>query len=140
MTAEKGPASGSAMLSPEKLAQITDGDPNVVVIHQDLRELTNGQVEEIEDLLDMPILEVFDPTKKQGKNRRTVAYVVRKADDPLLTYEDSYRLKLWLYDPTADVEAEAKSNGNGKAPAAGSRPPTRPRRTGAKKDSSTKSP
>lgn len=126
-------------MSPEKLAEITDGDPNVVVIHQDLRELTNGQVEEIEDLLDMPILAVFDPMKKQGKNRRTVAYVVRKSEDPSLTYEDSYRLKLWLYDPTADAE-ETNGKGNGKAPAAGSRPPTRPRRTGAKKDSSTKSP
>lgn len=136
MTAKKGSVvSGVAAMSPAELERLTGGDPDVVLLYQDLRDLTVGQVEEIEDMLDSPIHVLFDQTKPLGKVHRTVAYVVRKALDESFTYEDSYRLKLWLYDPAQD-----DASGNGDAPAVeGSRPPTKSRRTGARNGSTPKS-
>lgn len=93
-SAKKGSTNGAvAEGSTEHLAL---SDPNVVLVYGDLRELSTGQIEEIEDLIDDAISSVFDTTLPQGKRHRAVAYVVRKETEPDLTFEGAKKLKLWM--------------------------------------------
>lgn len=71
-------------------------DPAAVLVTSDLRELTTGQIEEIEDLIDASLNVFFDRTYRVGKVHRAIAFVVRKATDATFTYEQSADLKLCI--------------------------------------------
>jgi len=107
MTARKGSTNGA-------VAADYSNDPNTVLVHADLRELTVGQIEEIEDLIDVPLSKVFDPDRKQGKAHRAIAWVVRKAEDPSLTWEQAADLRLGMYNP--DFKAKGEGEDDGKVP------------------------
>lgn len=91
--AKAGRTSSARRATAKKPDDILD-NPNLVLVRDDLRDLTAGQIEEVEDLIDDTINVFFDRTYRQGKIRRALAYVVRKAEDPSLTYEQSADLVL----------------------------------------------
>lgn len=68
----------------------------------DLEDLTIGEIEEVEDLLDSPISEAFGEGKRQGKALRAIAYVVNRRTNPDFTWEDAGALKLNLKSDGAD--------------------------------------
>lgn len=85
-------------------------DPAVVVVSDDLRELTSGQIEEIEDLIDDSLNVFFDRTYRRGKLHRAIAFVVRKAEDPSFTYEQAANLKLGIRVVTGPVPPTNESD------------------------------
>lgn len=81
--------------------------PDSVVVRPDLSDLTLGQEEEIEELAGAAIWDVLgDPAKPQAKMKRAIAYVVRKAEDPSFTWEDSARLRLLMLIPGKGQEED----------------------------------
>jgi hypothetical protein len=94
---------------PDALERVVAGytdHPDTVIVRPDLSDLTVGQEEEVEDLIGESIWGTLgNETKLQAKVKRAIAYVVRKAEDPTLTWEDSARLRLLMLVP-GGVEQE----------------------------------
>jgi hypothetical protein len=56
----------------------------------DINELTVDQIDKIEDILEESIAVVInDPTRRQGKIMRTIAFVLCSEDDPDFTMEQA---------------------------------------------------
>ncbi len=85
-------------------------DPNNVLVHYDLRDLTNGQIEEVEDIIDGPISEALSPGARRGKVYTALSYVVRKVEQPDLTMEQARNLKLQLIDDRMPVPPTNESD------------------------------
>jgi hypothetical protein len=56
-------------------------------------DLTIEQIETIEDVLDLPIDEVFKE-KRRGRTMRAIAYAVKRSEDPTFSWEAAGRLVL----------------------------------------------
>lgn len=81
--------------------------PDTVIVRPDLSDLTLGQEEEVEELIGASLWGTLcDETKLQAKVKRAIAYVVRKAEDPTITWEDSARLRLLMLLPGKDENKE----------------------------------
>lgn len=77
--------------------------PDTVIVRPDLGDLTVGQVEEVEELIDAPLWETIgDQTKKQGRVQRAIAFVIRKSQDPEFTWDQAANLRLMMVLPQAD--------------------------------------
>jgi hypothetical protein len=72
---------------------MTEGVPVGDAFEVDLNDLTMGEVEEIETIIGGSIAAVFGGTQPLGKASRAVYYVVKRREDPDLTYEDTADLK-----------------------------------------------
>ena len=73
------------------------------VMSIDLDSLTIGEICEIEDLTDLPMDAMQDPTQKKGLMLQAMAFVSRRRTDPDFTFEDAANLKLQIdgdEDPT----------------------------------------
>jgi hypothetical protein len=105
MTAKKGGTNGAVAASLSE-------DPMTVLVHPDLRELTVGQIEEIEDLTDIPLTKVFDVDLKQGKTHRAIVFVIKKEHDPSFTWEQAAKYRLAMINPQF---ADDEEDGDGSA-------------------------
>lgn len=72
-------------------------------------DLTVGEIELIEDHMDLPIDEVFKTGTKKGKLLRVLAYVDRKRSDPTFTMEQAGDLKVSLSDKVDPTGANSGS-------------------------------
>lgn len=113
--------------SPEPVDYTTH--PDSVIVRPDLLDLTVGQVEEVEEIIDGPLWGTLgDQTLKQGKVQRAIAFVVRKAQDPDFTWEQSAVLRLLMVMPKVDGEENPEvppTNGRGSSTGSRSRSTSR---------------
>ncbi|MEU5693866.1 hypothetical protein [Actinosynnema sp. NPDC020468] len=75
----------------------------------DVNDLTVGEIETIEDLIDASIDSVGEKGARKGRFLRAVAYVVQRRDNAEFTWEDAAHVRMAV--STSDAE------GNGEAPA-----------------------
>ncbi|MCP3800199.1 hypothetical protein NLX83_13115 [Allokutzneria sp. A3M-2-11 16] len=76
-------------------------------------DLSVGEIERIEDLIDASIDSIGAPGARKGKFLRAVAYVIALRDNPEFRYEDSYALRISLGDkenPPVAADAVAAPN------------------------------
>lgn len=67
----------------------------------DLAELTVGEIETIEEVIDGPIDKAFADDKPKGRALRALGYVLKRRDNPEFTLEDAGDLRIRLReDPT----------------------------------------
>lgn len=71
----------------------------------DLGDLTIGEIEEIEELLDRPFTGLMEDGKPMGKTLRAIGYIARKRTDPTFTFEDAKKLKLKVTATTDPTQA-----------------------------------
>ena len=75
----------------------------------DIDDLTIGEIETIEDIIDDSIDSIGKPGSRKGKFLKAVAYVVMKRDNPEFTLEDAANVRLDVKGgatgPKADAEA-----------------------------------
>lgn len=74
------------------------GDDVSAVLAVDLNHLTVGELEELEDFLELSIDEIGeviqDKTKRKAKFLRALAYIIQKRSNPEFTWEDAAQLKV----------------------------------------------
>lgn len=103
--------------------------PDSVIVRPDLLDLTVGQVEEVEELIEGSLWGTLgDQTLKQGKLLRAIGYVVRKAQDPDFTWEQSARLRVLMVMPQVDGKENPEvppTNGRGSSTGSRSRSTSR---------------
>ncbi len=109
-----------AQKKPDPLARASTDythHPDTVIVRPDLSDLTVGQEEEVEELTGEPIWGTLgNDAKLQAKVKRAIAYVVRKAEDPSFTWEQSADLRLLMLipgkDQTEDGDTVPPTNGS----------------------------
>lgn len=71
-----------------------------------LNALTIGEIEEVEELTDMPFDQLASSGKK-GKLMRAVAYVVKRREDPSFTWEQAGNLQLNMEATEAPLDSSS---------------------------------
>ncbi len=71
----------------------------------DVNDLTVGEIETIEDLIDASIDSIGEKGARKGRFLRAVAYVVKRREDPEFTWEDAANVRMSLPDAEGNAEA-----------------------------------
>lgn len=69
-------------------------DEKADVFEVDLEDLTIAEVEEFEDLTDLPFDEALRPGAKKGKALRGLAVILKRRENPDFSWEDAGRLRI----------------------------------------------
>ncbi|MEO6089279.1 MAG: hypothetical protein ABIQ18_39820 [Umezawaea sp.] len=72
----------------------------------DVNDLTVGEIETIEDLIDASIDSIGLPGARKGRFLRAVAYVVKRRDNPEFTWEDAAHVRMAMPESRAGESDE----------------------------------
>lgn len=65
-------------------------------------DLTVGEIDEIEEIIDASIDSVGQPGARKGKFLLAIAYVIKRRDNPAFTLEDARNMKIKLDEKAKD--------------------------------------
>ncbi|MEO6088505.1 MAG: hypothetical protein ABIQ18_35875 [Umezawaea sp.] len=81
------------------------------VLTADINDLTVGEIETIESLIDAPIDAVGEKGFRKGTFLRAIAFVISQRTNPEFTWEDAANVRMSL----STVDAEGKGEGGNRA-------------------------
>lgn len=60
----------------------------------DIDDMTMDEIEELEELIDVPLDSIGKPNTKKAKLMKAIVYIIEKRTNPAFTLEDAGKLKL----------------------------------------------